>query len=366
MATPARQSRIPRSLQAVFLASNRGHDVHQIPTDKAAIKSFRFASKIFGRSSGTASPTSVRATVEDSDDSLAGSSKQLFPPAVLVSPQNYLDALLKQRGYSTERFKTLQTAYYNDPTPLQLASYHVHLIHLVRLHKLDELNELFSCGISPNPCNDYGESLLHKVCRRGDASLLNVMIRNGACLHVADDYGRTPLHDACFTVKPAFCVVEILLSKRGDMFQMLDARGHAPLEYVRKTHWAAWTQFLEQKADVYWPLLCRDNTNTTPQGLPAFCERGPNTRPLRNPSNALGVELCRLVAQGRMLPREAVLLANDNLSDITETSRDSDYDSDYCLDDDDLECGDDYDDEGSYMTSAGLLANLPLGKVMGF
>jgi hypothetical protein len=95
-----------------------------------------------------------------------------------------------------------------------------------------------------------------------------------------------------------------------------------------------------------------------------------------------------------MRPREAVLLANDTVSDITETSWDSDDDSDFSDvsdydDDDDYEeeakyeeekyddyeeekkyeeekYEDDYDDEGSYMTSAELLANLPLGKVMGF
>jgi hypothetical protein len=98
MAPPPCQSRIPASLQAVFLASNRGIDVHQVPSDKAANKTFRFGSIVT-----PASPTSVTATiVEGSHTVFAESRNQLCLPVALVSPQNYLDALLKQRGYSTE------------------------------------------------------------------------------------------------------------------------------------------------------------------------------------------------------------------------------------------------------------------------
>lgn len=53
-------------------------------------------------------------------------------------------------------------------------------------------------GLSPSPCNAYGESLVHLICRRGDADMLQVMLDMGTDIAVADDFGRTLLHDACW------------------------------------------------------------------------------------------------------------------------------------------------------------------------
>lgn len=44
------QDRIPTTLQAVFLASNRGHDVHLAPPDKAASKEYFKNNVFFGLS----------------------------------------------------------------------------------------------------------------------------------------------------------------------------------------------------------------------------------------------------------------------------------------------------------------------------
>ena len=114
-----------------------------------------------------------------------------------MSPQAYLDVLTNARGYSTRRYRTLQTGYYSKPTAFQQASYNVYLVKLVRANKIDELRSVFQAGISPNPCNAYGESLVHMVARRGDHELLNMMLECGTSIQVSDDYGRTPLHDAC-------------------------------------------------------------------------------------------------------------------------------------------------------------------------
>lgn len=254
-----------------------------------------------------------------------------------TSPQDYLNSLLRSRGYSTECFHTLQTAYYNKPTPLQLASYDSHLVDLVRRRDLKALEGIIQSGISLNPCNAHGESLIHTICRLGDAEILQMFIRGGCTVQVSDDYGRTPLHDACWTVTPNFLVVEVLLLADVNLLNLLDARGTTPLSYVRKENWRAWIQFLESKKDIYWAP--RDLSAATPEAAPLLAMHGPNTRPVVNPPNALEPRLAMMVAAGKMKPKEVELLRRDvavvvrrnfdfDCVDFSDSDLDSEYDSD--------------------------------------
>lgn len=69
-----------------------------------------------------------------------------------------------------------------------------------------------------------------------------------------DDFGRTPLHDACWRAEPAFEIVTLLLRNHTDLIRRGDVRGALPLDYVRREHWLHWIAFLLIKADQYWPL----------------------------------------------------------------------------------------------------------------
>lgn len=168
-----------------------------------------------------------------------------------LSPQVYLDAMIRAQGYSNKKVETLKTAYYNKPTPLQVASYDLHLIDVVKAFDHDNLKELMSSGISPNPCNAFGESLVHMVCRRGDAKALELFLENGASLQIADDYGRTPLHDCCWSANPAFDVADKILNADIRLLHTKDARGYVPLSYVRIEHWAAWIEYLETQKGTF-------------------------------------------------------------------------------------------------------------------
>jgi ankyrin repeat protein len=86
---------------------------------------------------------------------------------------------------------------------VQRLSYHVYVVDLVKEGKLDELRSLFTTGISTNPANAHGEGLINLVCRLGATDVLQVMIDCGCDVQVSDDYGRTPMHDACWASKPA-------------------------------------------------------------------------------------------------------------------------------------------------------------------
>jgi ankyrin repeat protein len=112
-----------------------------------------------------------------------------------------LDDLLNSRGYSTKRYSVHQSGYHNKATKIQQLSYHVHIIDLVKNNDIDELRLLFAAGLSANPSNLHGEGLINLVCRIGAADVLQVMIEAGCDVQVSDDYGRTPLHDACWTAK---------------------------------------------------------------------------------------------------------------------------------------------------------------------
>ena len=110
----------------------------------------------------------------------------------MLSPQAYLDKMLSKRGYSTTKYCSLEGGYYCRPTPYQQASYGVRISQAVRGSDSTTLRRLLDCGLSPNPCNNFGESLIHMVCRRGDSKILRILLEAGCSLQVTDDYGRTP------------------------------------------------------------------------------------------------------------------------------------------------------------------------------
>ena len=82
---------------------------------------------------------------------------------------------------------------------MQLASYDSYLISLVKQNRVSEIRRIYDSQlVSANPCNQYGESLVHTICRLGNTTILKTLVDAGADLQVADDYGRTPLHDAWY------------------------------------------------------------------------------------------------------------------------------------------------------------------------
>jgi hypothetical protein len=236
--------------------------------------------------------------------------------------------MIRVKGYSTRRFKTLQSGYYNKPTELQQASYNVHLIELVRAGNYDGLSKVLRSGISPNPCNQYGESLVHMVCRRGESQPLQIMLDSGCLIQVADDYGRTPLHDACWAARPAFDVIDKILGVDTRLFHMTDCRGAVPLSYVRKEHWGMWIQYLESRKDTFWPD--RDVAQGE-EDCPELTKVAPHSCPIRDPPNALTPQLATMVVSGKMSPEEAQMLKYDKDNEsatLDESDSEEDYDSD--------------------------------------
>lgn len=321
-----------------------------------------------------------------------------------LSPQAYFDAMLERRGYSTARHPALATAYHNRPTALQLASYDVYLIDL--LHRADaapKLARILAAGVSANPCNAHGESLAHRIGRLGRPDLLQVLLDHGSDVSVADDCGRTPLHDCCWaaaataasanatidhpqnhepttsssiTTHPWFATAALLLQADPHLLHMADIRGCGPLSYVRRrADWPAWIRFLDSVKNVYWPP--RNNTKIIPSAstttaassattatvsssllslscttaaalfvVPPLVREAAHARPCHDPAHALTPALARMVVSGRIRPDEAVYLKydldDDNINNVGG-GRDDDLGSGSGDGDDD----DEYDDDES-------------------
>ena len=344
-----RGPRIPEALQQVFLASNRGKEVNKPPPGGIALKVYRRQwfwqkkkSSITPKdclrvpSTHTAlSSLSSRKGKRDKDKSNKKKEKSIHGDKEKKkkkmkhsssdeSPQIYLCAILESRGYSMEEFMSIDTAYHNTPTPLQEASYAGHIIDVVRRGDPEELKRMMLSGLSPNSCNQHGESLVHMACRRGEAECLNVLLECGATLQIADDYGRTPLYDACWSTEPNFEIVEAIMKEDIRMFNVLDGRKQAPLTYVRRDVWKPWKKFLLRKIDEYWPA--RDIEKEGPQKPPPLTQRKPNSRKIPVPKETLPLELASMVASGKMDPDEAVFLRHETEDDDGASSSMSDDD----------------------------------------
>ena len=148
-------------------------------------------------------------------------------------------------GAGIETRPALQCGHYRRaPTAKMMADYDLDLVAAVRSRHLGRLDALAAGGKTMDACNRFGESVLHAACRRGDDEVVTHLLARGASPLVVDDFGRTPLHDACWTSEPSLAVVTMLLARDPGMIHLADARGATPLAYVRREHFPVWRAFL--------------------------------------------------------------------------------------------------------------------------
>lgn len=375
---PKRMQRIPTPLQTVFLRSNRGEVVNKAPPermgDRVFFQNFFFRrstnypehkKKVYNRSKDTVLTNGAKATLSSAElrttneqtadgpvapEDMSTTQKTRASKSSLkhdekYTLQEYFDALLQERGYVIKLYNTLDTAYYNNATPLQIASYGPRMVRIIKESNVNALRETLAVGLSPNPCNQFGESLLHMVCRRGDLGLLKVMIEAGSSLQVADDYGRTPLHDGFWAADPAYGVVETILKRDAGLFFMKDKRGALPLSYAHKSHWHDWMTWFDENIDRFFSE--EDAKFYQPTDLVLM---RPNSFSLPEPKTDLSLELIKMVACGDLSPQEARVMseaARDDDSTAADTVDDditSLYDDD---EEDDSDCdSDEYDSDG--------------------
>jgi hypothetical protein len=168
----------------------------------------------------------------------------------ISSPMALLQDTLDKLSPPGKRIRTFCSLQMYDAfeefTEDQHKSYAHDLINAVRAQDIDALRKWKLNGRSLQAANRFGESLLHMACRRGFTNVVKFFIDEaGLNLWIRDDFGRTPLHDACWTSDPAPDLVKYIIDKEPDMLFVSDKRGHTPLDYVRREHWKIWIDFLE-------------------------------------------------------------------------------------------------------------------------
>mmetsp|Transcript_7706 Transcript_7706/g.11710 ORF Transcript_7706/g.11710 Transcript_7706/m.11710 type:complete len:177 (-) Transcript_7706:60-590(-) len=138
------------------------------------------------------------------------------------------------------------------------------------------------------------------ICRRGDHDLLKLFMKYGCSLQVCDDFGRTPLHDACWTSKPNFEIIDLILTKDRRLMNIVDCRGSSPLSYVKREHWNDWIQFFERVKEKFWSY--RDVKSVGEEPAPELVGKAPNSITLTSPRTGAKIEDITLVAMGKIDP----------------------------------------------------------------
>ena len=161
-----------------------------------------------------------------------------------MKPDDYLKSLLQKRGLLLENFEHDEESYL-DIKQQNLVGYPQAAL-AARKEDLSELQRLYSEGSNLQCCNNFGESIVHIVCRRGNSDLLKFLTDEvQVSIRLRDDVGRTPLHDAAWTDKPNFELVSKLLSNSPDFLLVKDKRNHTALAYVPKQQWGDWCHYLD-------------------------------------------------------------------------------------------------------------------------
>ena len=164
-----------------------------------------------------------------------------------ISPQSYLISLFSNKAFCAR--PTLQVQdFFVQHTQEQISAYDMDVIQAIRSQDIDQLRSMHKAGRPLQCANRFGESLIHMACRRGFIDVVRFLVNEAnVSVKVRDDYGRTPLHDACWTCEPNEELVEFLMLQCPELLLMSDKRGNAPFEYVRTEHWAEWVAFLSER-----------------------------------------------------------------------------------------------------------------------
>jgi hypothetical protein len=176
-------------------------------------------------------------------------------PAPEGDPNALFFSLLEARGIKASMRSALDLdGFFLPITDANIAGYDMQKVTAIRTEDIVALRQMLKEGQTMQVCNQFGESVLHSACRRGSTPVVQFLVREAhVSVRLADDYGRTPLHDACWTNKPNFDLIKILLAACPDLLLIADKRGFTPLQYVRKDLWSEWCPFLESHAHLILP-----------------------------------------------------------------------------------------------------------------
>jgi len=195
----------------------------------------------------------IPAPLFESDDEATPISNLPDPKESKAEPDEFLRLLVKaQLGVELKVRKGLDLAseggYFPDITEEQQAAYTMEVLTPARDNNVDALKALVEAKgrQAVDCCNRFGETLLNLACRRGFTEVAEFLLSKeiGLDVRMKDDFGRTPLHDACWHPKPQLDICGWLIERDPTLLLVSDKRGNTPFQYAREEDWPTWRQFL--------------------------------------------------------------------------------------------------------------------------
>lgn len=168
-----------------------------------------------------------------------------------VKPDDLLREILTSKDRSIETFAAmdLEQDFFEPVTEAAITAYDMPVVQAVREAETETLHRMKESGRDLNARNKFGESVLHICCRRGSTQVLDFLLQQVQLSpRVCCDYGRTPLHDACWTSSPNFAIIDMLTKVCPDLWHVRDKRGFTPLEYVSREQWNVWGTYLRSRS----------------------------------------------------------------------------------------------------------------------
>ena len=175
------------------------------------------------------------------------------PPVEERRPIDVLMSILRSSSSSLKNvqvvpFQDIPSEFYTSFTEDQMEAYGSEVLGAIRSQDLGALRQIHKSGRPLNCANRFSESLVHLACRKSFDNVVDMLVNEaGVTLRVKDDFGRNPAHDACWTVTPNWKLMDLIVETCSDLLLVSDVRGHTPLDYVRREHWAVWTEYLTTK-----------------------------------------------------------------------------------------------------------------------
>mmetsp|Transcript_14335 Transcript_14335/g.20536 ORF Transcript_14335/g.20536 Transcript_14335/m.20536 type:complete len:436 (-) Transcript_14335:1473-2780(-) len=209
-------------------------------------------------------------------DLLRSPSSQQQDQLLPTSPHDFLLHMLQKHNVATAVRPSLSMpkGYFVQPTHQNMCNYPL-LVNAVRARDIDQLRAIQQQGQCDDGsnytlycCNKFGESILHMACRRGFTEVVQFLLMEGqTSVRIVDDYGRTPLHDACWTASPNPDLMTLLITLAPELLLVSDKRGHTPLQYAQRADYPTWISYLKQH-EQHIVRLFREvnhpNTNQSP------------------------------------------------------------------------------------------------------
>lgn len=170
---------------------------------------------------------------------------------------NVLENILKEQGLDFRKipYDEAPDDFFVEVTDDNIKAYTTEILNAVRSQDIKKLETMLKEGHCMQACNKFGESILHLACRRGNTDVVRFLIEKAQIsINIKDDYGRTPMHDACWVSHPNFELVTLLIKKNPDLLLIKDKRGCIPLQYV-KANISLWVSFLNEHKSLMNPKL---------------------------------------------------------------------------------------------------------------